>query len=293
MSRWLFGLLVTVGCLFLTTPLAHAEPTLGLQPLQYTETLKKGERRKAFIDVTNPSSQATTVRFTVQAFKQIDDKGTLSFYDDEKIKSGVLLDYSEIEIPAKKTLRLYFIVDGTKLPTGDVFAAIFAQTKPIETANIPAVRIGTLLMLTNGTPGARQASVESLTTPSLHTGDTVTGEIKIKNTAPAGTASGFFPQITVSMWPFGPSTTVTGPLIYTGNTRTVMLGIPSNQLGIYKLSARYGTSFKERWVVLVTGIWRWIILVILAVSFVVVFVYILIKKRRRRKAGTTLSPRGK
>jgi hypothetical protein len=275
----MLGLLAIVGYLFLTAPLVHAEPTLGLQPLQYTETLKKGERKKAFIDITNPSSQPATVQFTSQAFRQVDDKGTLSFYDDDKIRSGILLDYSEMEIPAKKTLRLYFIVDGAKLPTGDVFAVIFAQTKPVETTSVPAVRVGTLLILTNGTPGARQATVESLTTPLLQIGDRVTGEIKIKNTAPASTASGFFPQITISMWPFGPSSTVTGPLIYAGNTRTIVLDQPSSQLGIYKLRASYGSSYKDHWVILITGVWRWGSLGIIAAIILVSLFYKIVYKK--------------
>lgn len=279
MTRWVLGLLVTAGYLVLVAPSAHAEPVLGLQPLQYTETLKKGERKKAFIDVTNPSSQVTTVQFSVQAFKQIDDKGTLSFYDDEKIKNGILLDYQEIEIPANKTLRLFFIADGTKLPTGDVFAAIFAQTKPDEAARVPAVRVGTLLILTNGTPGARQASIESFTAPLLHLGDSISGEIKIKNTAPATSASGFFPKITVSMWPFGPSQTITGPLVYAGNTRTIALNQASSQLGIYKVTASYDSSSKVQWVVVTTGVWRWIGLAAIVVAILLVLTYKFVYKK--------------
>jgi hypothetical protein len=174
-----------VGCGLIVAPRVSADSMIGLQPLQYVETLQKNERKRAFVDITNPSSQSVTVQFGVQGFKQIDEKGTLSFYDDPLISRGVLLDYQEQEIPAKKTLRLFFVVDGAKLPTGDVFAAIFAWTKSEEKALAPSVRVGTLLILTNGTPGARQANVESLTTPLIHLGDTIQGVANIKNTAPA------------------------------------------------------------------------------------------------------------
>jgi hypothetical protein len=281
--RWMIGILVFVGYVFLATPAAHAEPVLGLQPLQYIETLKKGERKQAYIDVTNPSLQPATVQFTVQGFRQVDDKGTLSFYDDEKITNGILLDHQEIEIPAKKTLRLFFVVDGTKLPSGDVFAAIFAQTKSEQTTRTPSVRVGTLLILTNGSPGVRQASIETFAMPLLQVGNSLRGEVEIKNTAPANSASGFFPKVMVSMWPFGPTSSVTGPLVYAGNTRTIVIDQDSNQLGIYKVTASYGESSKEQWVILMTGVWRWVLLIGFTAIFIAILTYKLLKRRRQRR----------
>lgn len=258
MIRLLLGLAIFISATLASTAVTHAESTLGLQPLQYTETLNKGERKQAFIDVTNPSSQPVVVQFDVQAFKQIDDKGNLSFYEDTRMSDGILLDYQEKEIPAKKTLRLFFVVDGARLPSGDIFAAIFARTKPDEKALTPSVRIGTLVILTNGTPSARQAEVTSFTTPLFHFDDSITGEIKIKNTAPANTSSGFSPKVDVRMWPFGLAKSVQGPLIFAGNTRTVKLSEPGNYFGIYKISVSFDTSTKDRWVILATGVWRWI-----------------------------------
>jgi hypothetical protein len=273
MIRWLIGLIVIAGMTLASAPAVGAESTLGLQPLQYTETLQKGERKQAYIDVTNPSSQPATVQFSVQAFKQIDDKGTLSFYDDSRISDGVLLDYQEKEIPANKTLRLFFVVDGTRLPTGDIFAAIFARTKPDEKGMSPSVRIGTLLLLTNGTPSARKAEVTSLTTPLFHFGKSITGEVKIKNTAPGNTSSGFSPKVNVRMWPFGLDRTIQGPLVFAGNTRTIKLDQSSNHFGVYKISASYGSSSKERWVVVMTGAWRWIVPLVLTLVLTGFIVY--------------------
>lgn len=279
--RYLSGILLFIGYVIITSPLASAAPAIGLQPLQYVETLQKSERKKAFIDVTNPSPEPVTVQFSVQGFKQIDEEGTLSFYDDPLISRGVLLDYQEKEIPAKKMLRLFFIVDGTKLPSGDVFAAIFARTKGDEGVLVSSVRVGTLLILTNGTPGVRRASIESISTPFLHLGNSVRGEIKIRNTASADTASGFFPKITINMWPFGPTKTIAGPLVYAGNSRVVSFDQPGSQLGIYKLTASYEDSSKAQWIFVVTGIWRWILLTILTAGFIIIFGWISAKKRRR------------
>lgn len=282
MIRSAIGVLLFAGFLAVVAPTAYAEPALGLRPLQYVETLQKGERKKAFIDVTNPSAQPVEVRFDVQGFKQVDDRGTLSFYADEKISGGILLDYREAEIPARKTLRLFFVVDGTKLPSGDVFAAIFAQTKPEQAAAVPSVRLGTLVMLTNGTPGARDASIEGLEVVPLQIGESLRGEVKIKNTASVDSASGFFPEVKLSVWPFGPTRTVKGPLVYAGNTRTVAFDMPSNQIGIFRVTASYDQSRKEAWVVLVTGVWRWMIVVILATAASVVAGLVWLRRRRSR-----------
>jgi hypothetical protein len=256
-----------IGCVslgwVLTGTSAYADASLRVQPLQYQESLQKGERKKGFIDVSNPMSQVTKVKFTVEGFRQIDADGNLAFYPDEQLRQGIQLDYKEIEVPAKKTLRLFFIVDGAKLPTGDVFAAIFAQTTPDQEVMMPAVRVGSLLILTNGTPGVRQAKIESLTMPLLQFGNSIRGEVKVKNTAPVSSASGFFPEITLRTWPFGSAQIVKSPLIYAGNSRTISFNQPSNQVGVYKMTASYGASYSDRWVIVVTGIWRWLLPVIL------------------------------
>jgi hypothetical protein len=272
--RWVLGLLFAiVGGMAVHTPTVGAEPVLQVQPLQYQETLQKNDRKKAFIDITNPASQPVTVQLQVQGFKQIDDKGNLSFYDDKQLQEGILLDYNEVEMPARKTLRLFFVVDGAKLPTGDVFAVIFARTQPDQGAVTPSVRVGTLLMLTNRSPGMRQVSIEAFTAPLIQAGNVLTGEIKIKNTAPANSSSGFFPKITISMWPFGGVTTLTSPLVYAGNTRTIALNQPSSQLGVYRMTASYGSSHKDQWVILATGIWRWILPVAVVLIIVAVLLY--------------------
>ena len=258
---------------------AMAEPMLQMQPLQYASDLRPGERQKGFVDITNPAPQAVTVELGVQGFKQANDKGELLFYDDERLRSGILLDYTEAEIPAHKTLRLYFVADSSKLPAGDVFAAIFARTKPTKEATT-SVRLGTLLLLTNGTPGAREATIESLAISPLQVGEGLAGKVAIKNTAPPQSASGFFPKVTISLWPFGGSYEVKSPLVYAGNTRTISLAQTGDYFGLYKITARHGESAKSQWVILVTGYWRWlsIVLAVMAGSLAAGYIW-----WRRRK----------
>lgn len=266
MKRWLaiFGVVAIVTSLSASS--AYAEPSLRLEPLQYQETLQKGERKQGFIEVTNPSLEAAQVSFKVNGFRQMNNQGALSFYDDERLRQGVQLDVTQAMIPGRQTFRLAFVVDSSKLPAGDVFAVIFAQTSPVAGAAAPSVQLGTLLLLTNGTPGIRRATVTDLQAPWLQLGTAVEGQLTIKNTAPPSSASGFFPQVTISLWPFGPSVTTKGPLVYAGNSRTMSFRVGSNQLGIYRLSAAYGTSHKDQWVVVATGVWRWLGLVGLLVG---------------------------
>jgi hypothetical protein len=226
-----------------------------MQPLQYQESLKKGERKKAFVDITNPSSQATKVQFQVQGFKQIDDKGNLVFYDDERLRSGILLDFDQAEIPAKKTLRLFFIADGTKLPTGDVFAAIFAYTKSNAGIAAPSVRIGTLLILTNDTPGSRSAEITDFTIPFFQFGSHLSGSYTVKNTANQNEATGFYPAITVAIQPFKSQYEQPAKLLFAGVSRSSSFTIEESRLGFYKVSVAHGGSIKERWVFMATGVW--------------------------------------
>lgn len=263
------------------SPTALADSSLQLKPLAYQQTLKKGEKKKGFIDVTNPSASAVDVHFSVQGFRQIDSHGNLAFYPNDQLSQGILLDYGHSVIPAEKTLRLYFVIDGTKLPTGDVFAAIFTQTKATNGMSVaPSVRLGSLLILTNGTPGARQADVTALDLPWLTIGTAIRGEIAIKNTAPASSASGFFPQVQLSMWPFGPRKNIQGPLIFAGMTRSVSFQLPDNQFGVYKITATVGTNHTSRWIVVITGIWRWIAI---GITVLIISIILWLCRPRRRK----------
>ena len=260
-----------------------ADTSLQLQPLEYRESLKKGESKKGFIDVTNPLSVPTDVSFHVQGFRQINDKGELTFYTDPQLSSAIQLDYNDAQIPAKKTLRLYFIIDGSKLPTGDVFAAIFAKnTVAVIGDAVPSVQIGTLLLITNETPALHQATITHVDVPWLTIGESVKGKIGIKNIAPRDSSNGFFPKIVLDVWPLGATRTLTGPLIYSGNTREVVFSEFNNRFGIYRLSATHGDSHSSHWIIVITGVWRWIAPTTL--GMLIITSLLLMRRRHRRTA---------
>ena len=231
--------------------------SLRVQPLQYKTELKKGERKKGFIDVTNPSNVSIEAKFYVQGFRQVDNKGNLTFFKSEQLEKGLLLDYESVEIAARKTLRLFFIADGTKLPTGDVFGVIFAETLPLmQTGAKTAVRVGSLIMLTNQTPGSREAEITDLTVPFFQIGNSVRGSMVVKNPAPKGQATGHFPDITVGVSPWGKAVEHRGPLIFAGIARTVDFEQPSNAFGVYQVKVQANNAAKTATVFLITGWWQ-------------------------------------
>lgn len=266
--KWLLGVLCIAAGLWVGAAPVGAEASLELRPLQYVESLQKGERKQGMVDIHNPQPYKVDVRLSVQGFKQIDDKGNLAFYESEQLRDGIKLDLETAEIPAHKTLRLYFTADGAKLPAGDVFAVIFAEATPSDHAGTDTtVRLGSLLILTNQTPGARQAVIERLAIPWLQIGAGLGGQAIVKNTAPAGTAGGFFPRITLTTWPFGPELITDGPLVQNGNQRTVTFKQATDLFGIYRVRVTTGESYKDQWIFAVTGYWRWLsVVLVLAIG---------------------------
>lgn len=102
---------------------------LGLKvaPLEYKTTLQEDERKQGFIDISNPSTQPVSVKTSVQAFKQINNQGGLQFFEDKHIEKGITLDLSKFELGPRQAVRMPFVIDGTNLPAGDVYAAVFLR----------------------------------------------------------------------------------------------------------------------------------------------------------------------
>lgn len=260
----------SVVALIAPSVFAGPAPSLSLQisPLRYDTTLSAGEKKKGFVDITNPSAASSNVKLSVQAFRQSNDNGGLEFYDDAVTARGVLLDYSQVALGPHETLHLAFLVDSTKLRTGDNFAAIFATTIPGTTApGQQAVKVGTLLIVSNGTPTVHTASVESLTSSFVQFGDGLEASFSVHNTANANDNTGFSPEITVTAWPYI-NDKVTGPLIFAGRTREVSYSKKGSYLGVVAVKVQVGDSQQTRYSLLVTGYWRFVVPLVLLLLFV-------------------------
>lgn len=256
MKTWILSVVIALTIVVASGQTAKAE-SLRIQPLQYQAELQKGERKKGHVDITNPSSDPVEARFYVEAFRQIDDRGSLAFFKSEQLEKGLLLDYDSVTIGAGQTLRLFFIADGTKLPTGDVFGAIFAETTPLTpTGANTTVRVGSLIMITNQTPGARAVEISELSVPFFQTGATLRGKMTLKNPAPKNTATGFSPNLDINITPWGESLRRQGPLIFAGNSRTIDFTVPSNAFGFYEVTVQANNARKTASVFLITGWWQ-------------------------------------
>jgi hypothetical protein len=279
---------IIVALVFITlinAPAAHAE-SLRMQPLEYRSVLKVGEKQKGYVDITNPTADAMNVSISVQAFRQIDDKGTLQFYDEPQINDGIVPDLSGFDIGPGQTMRLYFIADGTKLPSGDIFAALFATIQQPEAKSgvMQTIRIGTLLSLVNGTPGPRNAEITDVSVSFFQFDTKIVGTYSIKNTADPTKATGFYPETLTTVQPFRAANKNTTSLIYAGRTRTNSFSINTARLGFYNIAVSYGDSTKSRWVFIASGVLKWVMIGVIALGGMAAFLIVRYRHQQRRRA---------
>lgn len=270
-----------IGALLLFAPvsLVGAE-SLRIAPLEYRTTVKAGEKQKGYVDISNPEINTVEVKFEAQAFRQIDNAGNIEFYTDKAISSGIVLDLDSVELGPHEVLRLMFFIDSTKLPQGEVFAAILARTVPKDaTGTAQSVRVGTILEITNGTPSAHSASIGDFSAPFFQFSDRVSAQFVVKNEDPTSGNGGFRPQLTFDVAPYS-TKQVEGPLVFAGHSRSVAYSQPGNYFGFIWLQARVDDSTKGTLSFVVTGYWRWLgpMLIVALVSLLAMVRYTRHKK---------------
>lgn len=282
MRKYLLLALLTGFIAIVIAPPVHAD-SVRIAPLQYQTDLKKGEKKKGFVDISNPSNENVNVKLYVNGFSQTDNHGNLTFFTSEQMSKGLLLDYDSASIGAHQTLRLYFWADGTKLPTGDLFGVIFAETQSADQPGTnTTARVGTLVEIVNQTPGSRHVEIAKLDVPVVQFGDNVGGVVSVKNPAPKTSATGFFPDITVEVALWGSKTEFKGPLVFAGNTRTTGFTVPSNQFGFYEVKVKAADAEASKIVFLMTGWWR--IVVPIVIIMIIGSVFLINKYRPHKKA---------
>ncbi len=260
---------------------------LGLKvaPLLYEETLAKGEKKKGFVDISNPNDAETTFTSEVSGFKQINDNGDLEFYDEPKYKNGITFDYDQFTLGPRESLRLYFLLDANKLPHGGIYAALFFRTSepgpnPDSTSIQPSTRVGTLLVIDNGGGGIKQADIQEVKAPFFQFGDSIRATAAVKNTG-GEQAIAFFPTLQLRIQPFGGGNDQKAPLVFPGITRSSNLEIPGTYFGFVRLRISSGSNTSTKWVFAATGKGKVIAGGVLLTSAVGVGVLIF---RRRKKS---------
>ncbi|MES2876134.1 MAG: hypothetical protein V4678_01560 [Patescibacteria group bacterium] len=258
---------------------------LGLKvaPLQYKTILKEAERQQGFVDISNPSTQAVSVRTSVQAFKQINNDGGLQFYDDKQVQVGISVELEAVELGPREAARVAFTIDGNALPEGNVFAAIFFTIEPKQPTNGvgQSVRVGTLLSVVNDSPGPRQAQITDFDLPLLQLDETAKGAYRIRNTGAENT--GFYPTVNVSSWFGGKSAQIESSLVFGARERSNDISYRTGY-GLHRVEISHGNSTKSQWVIAVAP---WMLVAGLLVIFVIGIELLLLRKRRKSTHGRT------
>lgn len=245
------GIIVILACTVVGTTNAHATTSLRVTPLHYNASLKAGERQQGVVDITNPGDTAVTVEVSTKSFRQTNAQGDVTYYDDAQVSAGIIPDM-QFSLGPGETERMAFLLDGTKLPTGNVFGALMFATKPpankSAVSTSTSIRLAVLFAITNGTAGDQQAEITAASIPFWQIGYTIHGIYTIKNTGDPSKSSGFFPQVAITAKPFSSTVTHDSSLVFAGISRDNQFAVPTNRFGFYKVTVSYGSSSRSSWV---------------------------------------------
>ncbi|HEX3082606.1 MAG TPA: hypothetical protein VHQ86_05115 [Candidatus Saccharimonadia bacterium] len=276
--------LVILGLVLLPVPPAAASlPALRLSPLKYTATLELGHPKIGYIEADNPTGATMHVTVEVEAFRQINDRGELEYYPDERLAAAIQPGLSSFDLGPREAIRVKFTIDPNRLGPGGAYGVIFLRTtsgshtaSQINTSE----RIGTLLILNVPGAGTTAGRILDLHLPTFVYGKTTLPlAFSYQNTGQGSGALAFTPSLTTATgWRALPHT-ITGPFVFPGRTRqgqtNLVLG---NQFGLIPVSIQDTTpgtpKYPTHWIIAVSGFWTWLLPVLLIVLFVAAIVWL-------------------
>ena len=257
---------------------AHADaPGLQLNPLEYRDILTAGRIKSGHVDVANPGDGPITIETSVRGFRQTGTQGQLQFFDDPDLAAGITVDLSSFDLGPREAVRVGFVVDPAKLPAGGVYAAIFFRTLPptqsaASSYVAQSANIGTLLELQNGPAGPHQGAVTAANFSFWQFGRGLTGSLAYTNTDRTSHPTGYRPNLTVQILPWGAKPKLTTGLVLPGSTRQFAISRPGSYLGLLPIiitdldTHRTTTS----WVFACTGVYQWLVLVLAIILIILV-----------------------
>lgn len=278
---------VLVSLFFITNTSSVLASGLKISPLIYRDSLQKNEKQKGHIDISNTSDSEVVVKAEVNGFKQIDQEGTLEFFEEPKYVSGITFDHDSFTLGPREALRLYFLLDANTLPSGGVYAALFFNIEPNEvtpgqTSLQPITRVGSLLIIDNGGDGKAKASITDLNASFFQFGSGLRANVAVSNKKGDGVIAGF-PRIATSVFPFGGSKKDSeGSMVMPGATRKFEVKHEGTFIGLTRLSVSNDSSAKQKWVFAVTGKAIWVI--VFGVLLFIVGIALFRKNRNGKKA---------
>lgn len=263
--------------LMLLPAVASADVSLQVLPLKYEDTIKPNVVSRGYVEVSNPSDTTVTVTAKVRAFRQTGLDGNLQFYDNAQYQQGIIPDLPEFELGAREAIRESFSVDPSRLPKGGIFAVLFFQTKvtPSSSNNsyiTESANIGTLLILQNGPATPTIGKLTRINLPIWQLGKGISGDAVVTNSDQSNGASAIKSALTTRVLPFGRRSEGTSSLILPGSSRTISISKSGSYFGLLPLSVSLaGGPSQVKWVIAITGIYRYISLPLLIAIGLVIF----------------------
>jgi hypothetical protein len=268
------GIASVLVVLLARSPAHAALPELRITPLRYDQHLELGRPGTGVIDASNPTGSTIHVAFQVQAFRQINDRGELEYYDDERIAAAITPAIPEFDLGPREAIRTRFTIDPGKLGPGGAYAVIFLRTIDPDTSpgqvNTSA-RVGTLLILDVGPGGTKSGRITSLVAPRFVYGrPNLTANVTYANTGDTQQSLAFAPRLTSTLGWYGRPQPHAGPFVFPGRSRSGSVVIATgNHAGLMPLTLRDtvgGSRPATHWAFVVTGFWAWLLpLILLAI----------------------------
>lgn len=270
-------------------------PSLQVAPLSYSGNLSGHTVESGFVDVANPTDETVTIVSDVQKFHQVDVRGDLSFAPDAAYSQAIKVGLSTFQLGPRQAVRVAFTINSSVLPKGGVYAAIFFRTQPPPQSSdssfvVQSANVGTLLILTNGGPGAHRGAINSLDLAQVQLGGGISGSLMYQNTDNSPTAVGFDPALSTRVTPWGKAAGFTSGLVLPGSTRKFDFTRPGSFFGYLPVTvtdAAAGGVHATAWVFVDTGIYHWLVPLILVL---LIFLVIILVKFARRAKGRAPAP---
>ena len=282
----IFGL----GLLGIFQPV-QAELAIKTAPLKYQTQLEVGSVKFGYVDVSNPTKNRLRLVTEVQGFRQTGNQGQLEFFDDERIKAGIIPELNDFELGPREAVRLKFTVDANKLGEGGAYGALFARTIPAPSQ--PAgnevrisARSGTLMILEIGKGGVKQGSINNVNLPSIIFGNELKGSFEYANVGVNPKSVAYSPKLSIKTGFFGKPKKYEGPLVMPKSARQIEFAQKGNHIGPIPITisdADNHAKSKTVWVFAVTGFWKWLVPLVLILELLAI---IIIVKRRKKVSSS-------
>lgn len=270
--RWRLGMVfaaigIIAGVIWPHGAQAAELTALKATPLKYQEHIPLGGDKIGYMDISNPTMQALTVKMQAQAFRQVDAQGNLQFYDDDRISAGIIPEFYEFTLGPHEAIRLKFTIRTNTLGAGGTYGVLFAQTSVPGQASggasvAVAARVGTLFILDIGDGGTRSGYLAFLHRFGAAFGDGVSANLSYTNVGESGRALAFSPKLAVKTGWFGKSEVREGPFTMPHNARPASFFKKGNYIGIIPITVSDqtgGAKPVKQWLIVCTGYWRYVV----------------------------------